>query len=280
MAQMWQEQLGQWRARAPVWVAIALAMVVAADALWWTRDLVSANREAAGNRAPVVGKMPARHQATDDLQEIVGMHLFGQVPPANPVEAAEAGEESRRLELDGTMATDDPQRGFAIIAERGKSGHLYAAGADLIGALRGRVYQVLKDRVIIDFSGHFEMLQLPRTVRGGGDVRVASVESEQNEVVMQVAAAPADAAPSEAQSVFDVLHAARAANGPGVQLYPEMRLQRKFGVRDGDVLLAVNGVSATDPGAVQDLLRSSPDALSLTVMRNGSRQTISIPVDD
>ncbi len=62
------------------------------------------------------------------------------------------------LKLTGTLATDNPRNGMAIIREQGKS-HAYAVGESIDGASLAQVY---KDHVILERNGAFESLSLPR----------------------------------------------------------------------------------------------------------------------
>src|SRR5262249_39109351 len=62
--------------------------------------------------------------------------------------------------LTGTIATRNPNEGYAIVGEPAKSGQLRHTGADLGDG--SRLYQVFQDRVVLDVHGRFETLTLPR----------------------------------------------------------------------------------------------------------------------
>jgi tetratricopeptide (TPR) repeat protein len=94
--------------------------------------------------------------ASFDVQPIVNAHLFGEVPQhQDPTMATPARAD---LKLTGTLATDNPRNGMAIIREQGKS-HAYAVGESIDGASLAQVY---KDHVILERNGAFESLSLPR----------------------------------------------------------------------------------------------------------------------
>jgi type II secretory pathway component PulC len=66
-------------------------------------------------------------------------------------------------------------------------------------------------------------------------------------------------------------------------LHPEKRLQRQTGLRDGDILTAINGVEITDQDsedALNNALNSSDGAVSLTYSRNGVQQTVKAAVNN
>jgi type II secretion system protein C len=214
----------------------------------------------------------------DTLQTIVAAHLFG-VAAANPAGAEAAADSARPLVLSGIMASDEPRAGRAIIAERGRPAHVYGAGESLIGSNPGRVFEVLVDRVIIDVDGRFEALRLPRGPGGGlgANLRTADVEMPSGDEP----APPGAPRPLQTmtQAAFAPFHERVGVSGH-VELYPEMRIQRQFGLHDGDVLAAVNGIPVTGHDALQAALRGAADSLTLTVIRSGVSQTVSVPVDE
>jgi type II secretion system protein C len=216
----------------------------------------------------------SRH--TNDPQFIVNAHLFGVDPSTLSVEPAR--QAAQEFDLTGVIATDDPADGYAILGEKGKSALLYHTGAALPGTGGGRIYQVLEDHVVLQFSARLEILSLPRALRPGElhRVRLAMLQEQQDETSSAPGAPPP---PTPARSWFDSLYAERHSaqvSGPGFLLHPQKPVQRKYGLRDGDVLTKINGVDVGDDDALNDVLSTASPTLSLTYLRNGQPQTITV----
>lgn len=186
------------------------------------------------------------------------------------------------------MATKDPQAGYAILAEQGRTSHLYRAGAPLEVSRGGRLFRVFADRVVLEFDGQLETLRLPRNklpVVSTQSVRVAAAPSA------EPAAAPAQDTPAAVvaievtpvQSAFSLLDAERRTvdgHMDGMVLHPSKRYQRQYGLRDGDTLTEVNGVTLTDPDDLENALKANGKSLSLTFVRDGVQQTRTLQVID
>ena len=121
-----------------------------------------------------------------DVQSVVSAHLFG-VAAVDPgaQDPANAPQSTANLVLAGTIATQDPKRGVAIISDGGPS-KVYSVGDNVGGA---SLHSVYLDHVILDRGGALETLLLPRLLgpgmrgppvvrRTGGDPRtVAAVDN-------------------------------------------------------------------------------------------------------
>ncbi len=129
---------------------------------------------------------PRSPHAGIDVPSVVSAHLFG-VAAVDPgaQDPANAPQSTANLVLAGTIATQDPKRGVAIISDGGAS-KVYSVGDRIGGA---SLHSVYLDHVILDRGGALETLLLPRLpgpgMRGppvvrrtGGDPRtVAAVEN-------------------------------------------------------------------------------------------------------
>ncbi len=118
---------------------------------------------------PVLSHRAARAQRPGlDVQGIVSAHLFG-VATADPSaqDPANAPQSTANLVLAGTIATQDPRHGVAIISDGGPS-KVYSVGDNVNGA---SLHSVYLDRVILDRGGAWETLPLPRLM--GGHARAA-----------------------------------------------------------------------------------------------------------
>jgi type II secretion system protein C len=229
------------------------------------------------------GTVSSRWRPELDIAHTIAGHLFGAAPVKDePRDRTEAGG---ALLLSGVIATADPKAGSAIIGRQGQPTRLYQTGGSLQDLRSGRLYEVYADHVILDVDGHFETLQLAHSKGGTGAVLLAELtnsdepaESEQPEVA-DIPDAHVQAV-TLAQSLFENLNPAPKLVGGhfgGMRMDPSADDQEKFGVRNGDVVVAVNGVKLTGPNAIGDLLTDEDDShatVSLTVLRNGTQQVI------
>ena len=82
--------------------------------------------------------------------------------------------------------------------------------------------------------------------------------------------------PSVAQGFFNFLGAEQShVDGrlAGLIVHPPKFVQRKYGLQDGDLLTAINGVEISDPDVLAELLRTAGGSLSVTLSRGGAQQT-------
>jgi general secretion pathway protein C len=276
------------RQRGPQAAALLIASLIVVDGAhsgwaWWTyRDKPDAPDR------PVV--IEAR-RAGPDAPKIAAAHLFG----AAPVERSPGGEnvpDTRlALALSGIIALIDPDKGYAILGEEGKPAHMYAAGAVVAGT-SARLHQVFPDRVVLERQGELETLRLPRSTLAElvASRRVAAANPVANAADDSPRPDDPEAAdfydrnhPSAAQGVFNSLGAERSdgdGRPAGLIVHPPKYMQRKYGLQDGDLLTAINGVAVNDPDALAALLRTAGGSLSLTVTRDGAQQTTTMPLNN
>jgi general secretion pathway protein C len=275
---MWQREqlIAGWLPRAPRWTAALLCGLMVAElahSAWALRSAFSPG--------PAERPLPQQRRVSRfNVEPIVAAHLFGASAASDAApDAANAPETRLAFALSGIIATKDPNDGFAILGEQGKPAHLYRVGA-AVESTRGRLFRVFVDRVVLDFDGRQETLLLPRSLLPGMSYQQAGMETQ------SATAAPAvdPRQRSLAQSAFGSLFAEPSnVNGQmvGLLLHPARRLQRQYGFRDGDLLVAVNGVEINDPDVLQNMLASSSEkTLSLTFTRDGVQQTKTLPVGD
>lgn len=262
-----------------LWLSLGLCLTIVVDLAHLGRALSA--------RTPAVVPLPAvsvsvRSRANLAF-EITRAHLFGISP--RPIETA-GTETPRPLLLSGILATSDPRMGHAIIAEQGEAAHVYQVGALVLKMPQAHLAQIFADHVQLDFGDHTETLRLPRSPSAGGapvlptfagvvpyEQTVAWAQESNTTVVHpKIVVTPAETA-------FDGLHLERPPTG-GMRIYPEPRVQRRFGLRTGDVLVSVNGVNNPSAEMLQSVLEAAPQSLSLVVMRDGASVVINIPADD
>jgi len=169
----------------------------------------------------------------------------------------------------------EPKTGFAILRAADKPAHFYRAGANLDGVTTGgRLHRVFVDRVVLELDGKLQTLRLPRQ---GLDITTAQTH------VADSASAPTDPGPdviTPAEGVFDNLNVEPNTvdgHASGMVMHPGKRFQRDYGLKDADVLTAVNGVEISDADTLASTFRTNAKSLSVTVVRDGTPRTIRLP---
>jgi general secretion pathway protein C len=233
---------------------------------------------------PVMANTAVRPpRAGFDTQSLISAHLFG-VPPVEAQDESKAQPSNANLVLAGTIATSDPKRGVAIIIADGGPAKVYSVGDNISGAALHSVYL---DHVVLDRSGQFETLALPRLLgpgmnappvvrRFGGDRQtVAAVEDIRRRVQQD---------PGLLDQVMRTVPSYDSAAGKlrGFRAYPGRNRQifSKLGLRPGDLVTAINGTALDDPQRSQEVFNTiqTSDHVTVTVERGGQKQEISLNI--
>ncbi len=227
-----------------------------------------------------------RRSSGNNIARITDGHLFGNAPaPAAQDSLHNAPDAGGAFLLSGVIASRDPKTGYAIVGRTGRPTRLYHAGATLVGLSGGRLYEVYEDRVILDLEGRFETLRLPHPGSAssgvsGSVLQPAIVRSVRSEPAAVTAVPDTINLPMSPARMFRNLNPVpRFAAGRfgGLRLMPSPDDEEKFGVRNGDLVVAVNGVPLTNASAVSGLLGNQVNqhtTVSLTVLRDGAQQVI------
>lgn len=223
--------------------------------------------------------------SSSDIQSVVSAHLFG-VAVADPStqDPENAPQSSANLLLAGTIATQDPKRGVAIISDGGAPSKVYSVGERVGGA---SLHSVYLDHVILDRAGALETLLLPRqlapTARaaaanrpGTGDRRtVAAVENIRRMVQQD---------PNILDQVMRTVASYDNAAGKlrGFRAYPgrNRAIFSKLGLKAGDLVTAINGTPLDDPQKSQDVFNTiqTSDHVTVTIERGGQKQDITLNI--
>jgi general secretion pathway protein C len=234
---------------------------------------------------PVVAPT-ARHaqRSGADIQTVVAAHLFG-VPAAATQDEGSAPQSSANLQLAGTIATQDPKHGVAIISEGGAPSKVFSVGERIGGASLHSVYM---DHVVLDRAGALETLLLPRELppsRGGpavsrrmpgGDPRTVAAVDNIRKMVQQD--------PSILDQVMRTVASYDNAAGKlrGFRAYPgrNRAIFSKLGLKAGDLVTAINGTPLDDPQRSQDVFNTiqTSDHVTVTIERGGQRQDITLNI--
>ena len=259
----------------PWLVSLVLAALIAAELARAALSFVHAPPTAAQFEPQRLSASAPRRGV--DVEQIVAAHLFGTIE-ADPG-TQELRATAARLVLDGTIATDDPKRGVAIIRGDDSPSKVYSVGQNVAGALLHAVYL---DHVVLSRNGALETLALLKLVADARSTAAGHSRPSPGPDVAQVAQ-PAPA-PDESQARTDVvqlaqtgiagMHGFRVVGGKDYDAF------RAAGLRPNDVVTAVNGAPLQDQVSAQ---RSMNDLQSghatVTVMRGGHPVNVNVNFD-
>src|SRR5712672_1285999 len=235
---------------------------------------------------PAVAGVAPRAQHTGlDIQGVVSAHLFGiAAPDPSAQDPANAPQSTANLVLAGTIATQDPKRGVAIISDGGPA-KVYSVGDNVGGA---SLHSVYLDHVILDRGGALETLSLPRLIGpgmhgpavvrrpNGGDARTVAAVDNIRRLVQQD--------PGILDQVMRTVPSYDNAAGRlrGFRAYPGRNRQifNKLGLKPGDLVTAINGTPLDDPQRSQDVFNTiqTSDHATVTIERAGQKQDITLNI--
>ena len=277
------EWLSRAQANAPKLVTLLLAALIAVEIGRIAITFIS---------KPVVTPQPLPNNAPVhrpnrglNVQSVVAEHPFGPAPlEAKVVDEGNAPASMANLQLAGTIATQNPKKGVAIISEGGAPTKVYSVGDSVGGA---SLYSVYLDHVILDRAGALETLTLPRltattapvtrrTAPPGVSPRtVAAVDDIRRRVQRD---------PSLLDQVMRTVPSYDNAQGKlrGFRAYPGRNRQifAKLGLKSGDLVTAINGTPLDDPQHSQEVFNTiqTSDHVTVTVERGGEKQDITLNI--
>ena len=234
---------------------------------------------------PVVNRPAAPHLRPGvDVQKVVSAHLFGiaAVEPGGQ-DPSSAPLSSANLVLAGTIASQDPKHGVAIISDGGPS-KVFSVGDNVSGATLHSVYL---DHVILDRAGVLETLILPRQLAGsrpmaavrrpgGADPRTVAAVDNIRRLVQQD--------PGILDQVMRTVASYDNAAGKlrGFRAYPgrNRAIFNKLGLKPGDLVTAINGTVLDDPQHSQEVFNTiqTSDHVTVTIERGGQKQDITLNI--
>lgn len=278
---------GRWL---PALVDLALALIIArlaAELLW---ALVPTPKAAAWQPAPAVAAAPDPSTQID-LAGISAAQLFGQFQaPANPSGAAltHAPETQLNLTLLGIFAYGrDSTSSRALIAGAGEE-KPYAVGDEISQGVILKA--IFPDRVVLARNGSLETLRLDKNQANAGDVAEGGTAGGggDGDSAQTLGAIRSEllANPAKTADYIRVMPAPGAnGNGQmGYRIYPgkERTVFTAAGLRPGDLVTAINGVSLDDPAKSLQLLSelSQASQVTVTVQRGGQSESINVNIGE
>ncbi|MBF0273018.1 MAG: type II secretion system protein GspC [Magnetococcales bacterium] len=199
-------------------------------------------------------------------------------PPREPV-PEDAPDTQLQLALTGVLSTSGDGRSWAVVRGGTEGEKMFATGDKLPGD--ARIVSVRPDRIILEKSGRFETLRLPRSVvsleakpaEGAKEAPVSEAvrilrqlrdqfQTQPDAVLGKIAVTPVNR-----DGVF---------GGYAVQPGSEEGLLEKLGLAPGDVITVANGVSLTSPMKGMEALGTlgKSQSLRLTFLRGGKSMSV------
>jgi len=273
--------LSRLESKGPYFLSLVLAALIAIEIARVAVALVSGPVK---SPQPVISGNLQQHPARTGVnaQAVAAAHLFGAaVADPTTQDPNNAPLSSANLVLAGTIATQDPKRGIAIITDGGPS-KVYAVGENVNGA---SLYSVYLDHVILDRGGTLETLLLPRLLAGGPrtPARRGPVEARSSEAVENIRRL-VQQDPGLLDQVMRTVPSYDNTAGKlrGFRAYPgrNRAIFNKLGLRPGDLVTAINGQALDDPQHSQEVFNTiqSSNTVTVTVERGGQKQDITLNV--
>jgi general secretion pathway protein C len=274
------EWLSRLQGNGPNLVSLALAALIVVELASVAISLVSGHVK---SPQPVVARaVPPRQHAGVDVQRVVSAHLFG-IATADPSaqDPANAPLSSANLVLAGTIASQDPKHGIAIISDGGPA-KVFSVNDNVNGATLHSVYL---DHVVLDRAGVLETLVLPRLLagskpavvhRGGADPRTVAAVDNIRRLVQQ------DSGILDQVMRTVASYDNTAGKLRGFRTYPgkNRAIFNKLGLKPGDLVTAINGTMLDDPQHSQEVFNTiqTSDHVTVTIERGGQKQDISLNI--
>jgi general secretion pathway protein C len=276
------EWLSRLQGNGPRLISLILAALIAVELARIAISLLSGGP--VRSPQPVLANVAMRGRpAALDVQGVVSAHLFGIAADQASQDPANAPQSTANLVLAGTIATQDPKRGVAIISDGGPS-KVYSVGENVSGASLHSVYM---DHVILDRGGALETLLLPRLLGPGMhappvmrrptvDPRTVAAVDNIRRLVQQD--------PGLLDQVMRTVPSYDSAAGKlrGFRAYPGRNRQifSKLGLKPGDLVTAINGTVLDDPQHSQDVFNTiqASDHVTVTIERAGQKQDITLNI--
>lgn len=230
------------------------------------------------------------------ISQLPGWHLMGVAAKGSaPVKTSapvDAPETKLKLVLRGVYSSEDQDKGHAIIADpRGKE-EQYSIGDMLPG--NAELSEVHADKVILQRGGRYETLRLPTDNKPGNTVSRSNTAARRS-VPARSASSPEQRLRTVRENLRkrprDLYNLVRATpkkdgegNTIGYELGPgsDSELFTQVGLQKGDVAIQINDIKLDNPANSARALKSaqSGDTVSVTVLRNGQEEVLSLSVPE
>jgi general secretion pathway protein C len=281
------EQLGNRRLIQGVSLLLVALLAWQLSLLLWALvpqpGLPRSDRVESGRRMPTQDKPSAG--LDQQVARIAAAELFGKVverSSARPQPVQDAPTSTLNYKLRGIYYSQDKALASAILQKGSGKSQFYRLGDEIDDGIY--IDRILPGHILISRHGKLEKLLLEKP-------KVRKVASRGSASRSPVLPAPANASrvlrsykrryadnPMALARRFQAIPVNRDGRNIGYKLKALRgeRLLQKLGLREDDVFVAVNGIGLDEPFQALDALKSltTADQVSITVLRNGSRETL------
>ena len=318
LAMLAEPRCVRWLRRCVLALAVCWLMAALAQLFWALFPAAPATALSGGFINPPAEAISAPGERTPvDIEALRGWALFGE-PGAGSVveevaplpsearaarEGIERGARESRLELTlrGIIAFNAAGEGSAVIEYRGRQA-IYSVDDELPVGGNVVLAKVMPEQVVLDNGGTYELLRLyppneldtqltGRRALAAGDTRTAPVaaaviDRRSDAESAALAAGYRDQLYEDPQSLADLVRISAVREEGALQGYRVTpgrdRAQfEQLGFRPGDLVLAVNGLSLSDPANTMRLYQAmrSASEVSFELLRAGEAVALSVSLD-
>lgn len=284
--------------------AVSLVLLIAisyslAQLTWLLMPSVEQQKYTDANR--LVGVANKTTPSTDRLSDISRWHLFGKAGAVTTVAPKQdiVPETKLRLELKGILASPDPKFSRAIVLEPPRSEDTYGVGAALPGG--ATLVEINNDHIVLLRQGRREKLLLPRegmkSAAVASNSRSSSARQNSSSQSRRNSAPPTTSSGrlselrtvlnNDPQSLMGLINAKpEIVDGKiaGFKLdgNQNAQLMRRFGLRRGDVVTAVNGINLDGSANLPELLNvlKTADQVKIEYSRRGRPRSVVLNMDE
>lgn len=276
--------------------------------VWWLSQLIWLVYNGVSYRVPAgtPAQNPVLARHTVDIEALVGSHLFGEANAPVAEKTEEVAESTVPLKLVGVYGAGDAPHASAIIEAPGGQQAVVFVG-EAMPSNSGTLKQVFFDRIVFDRSGRLETLrmedltaQLAGMMNQGGDTADSGEGDEEDEdgnvihhtsqmidkrgdpYLGQQLRMLRSQLQTNPGKIADIVQIQPSQNG-GYKISPgrDRKMFARFGLQNGDIVKAVNGVTLDDPSKAMGLMSQLQSAtqLQLTLERGGQPINIVLSPD-
>ena len=274
-------------------VFMILIGLEAARLIWL---VVPAPEQGSWNPRPIspsqAGAQADRDRQKLNIQPMLAAQLFGdyQEQASEPVVSdVDAPETNLRLKLRGIFAMPEGRQSRALIEANNGELKSYAVGMSIPGG--ATLHAIDTDRVLLRRGGRLETLKLEKDRLAGASTVTRNRSSGRRGSASRVLDSSTAAKlsnirnellndPTKASNYLRVQPARSNGQMKGYRIYPGRNrdLFREAGLRPGDIVTAINGVTLNDPSRSLQLLSdlSSAQQINIQIERGGNPQSLSV----
>lgn len=221
--------------------------------------------------------------------QIANQHLFGKIPrnEVRPAVVKDAPKSSLNYKLRGIYYSEDQALASVIIQKQSKTSRFYRLGDEIDNKIY--IDQIQPNHILISRLGRLEKLVLEKPTtninashRAGDGIR-NNLPISSSSKVLQSYKRRYSKNPLDLAKRFQAVPVSENGKSIGYKLKALRgeKLLQKLNLQKDDVFVEINGIGLDKPFQALDALQSlaTVDNVSLTVLRNGNRETFNFNLD-